>query len=181
MICIAVAGPWYARNAVSAVKFAIFSSRYNEIAEGRPDRVRARSPRGRDGEGSGRMAADRHGSDRGAGRPGMRAREAEAMAANPGLTVHAALAHRPFHSDGLAGAGTAAAILLCPSYFDARFLLPIWPVLAVDLGTRLRSLAEPARSVPKVLVGLAWPRACWRPRHRGSRTGQSRLTGRPPA
>ena len=39
VICIAVAGPWYARNAVSTVKFAIFSSRYNEIAEGRSDRV----------------------------------------------------------------------------------------------------------------------------------------------
>ena len=35
----AVAGPWYALNATRAVKFARFSSRYNEIAEGRPDRV----------------------------------------------------------------------------------------------------------------------------------------------
>ena len=34
VVCLAVAGPWYLKNAGSAVKFAIFSAKYNELATG---------------------------------------------------------------------------------------------------------------------------------------------------
>ena len=35
LVCLAVAGPWYWKNVRPAVKFAFFSSKYNEVATGR--------------------------------------------------------------------------------------------------------------------------------------------------
>jgi len=151
LICIAVAGPWYARNAVSAVKFAVFSSRYNELAEGRSDRVPAA-----------RRVVVMVGDL--AGWP-MTATVAAAVLA--GLLAGSrgggadsspcgerAVAQLHFTRMAWLGAGTGAVILLCPSYFDSRFLLPIWPALAVDLGTRLRAMLIRLDFTPKVLVGL---------------------------
>ncbi len=61
----------------------------------------------------------------------------------------------------LSAAGTGAVVLLWPSYYDSRFLLPIRPALAVDLGTRLRAVVIRHDFTPKVLVGLGLAmRAC---------------------
>ncbi len=52
------------------------------------------------------------------------------------------------------GALTAALVLLGPPYFDTRFLIPIWPVLAVELGTRLAAVRVRLRLVQRALVGI---------------------------
>ena len=54
------------------------------------------------------------------------------------------------------GAGIAAAVLLYPAYFDTRFLLPIWPVLAVAIGECLHRSAIRLAAIPKTLVGLGF-------------------------
>jgi hypothetical protein len=141
-----IAGPWYARNTKAAVRFALFSARYNVEAEARPD-------------------ADP--------RLTRLPRLAEALAGWPlvgaGLLAGAAAARRPVRNPGTmdhftllaaAGAVSGAAGLLVPLYFDPRFLLPIWPALAVCLGgwvaaagRRDRWLAAPAWCL--LGVGLA--------------------------
>ncbi len=151
VMCVAVAGPWYARNTVSTVKFAIFSSRYNELAEGRSDRI----PTARR---VGMLVRDL------AGWPIAATVAAAAVAAwvtgskagGAGSRPSGERAVRQFHFTRMAwlGAGTGAVVLLWPSYFDSRFLLPIWPALAVDLGTRLRAVLTQLDFTPKVLVGL---------------------------
>ena len=35
LVCLVIAGPWYFKNAPAAIKFALFSSKYNELATGR--------------------------------------------------------------------------------------------------------------------------------------------------
>ncbi len=52
------------------------------------------------------------------------------------------------------GAGIAAAVLLIPAYFDTRFLLPIWPVLAVAIGASVHSQLFRLPVIPKTLLGL---------------------------
>jgi Dolichyl-phosphate-mannose-protein mannosyltransferase len=134
--CAAIAGPWYVSNANTAYKFAQFSSRYNEIAELRP----GRDPTAR------RlvlMAADL---------PGWPlvatfgiAAVLVALVARSQTPTADSLADEALRDDRGAlfsrmawlGAGSAATILLWPLYFDTRFLMPIWPVVAVDLGRRL--------------------------------------------
>ena len=150
-VCLAVAGPWYFKNAVPAVKFAFFSSRYNEVATG-SDRVptarraadmasdlagwplpaplpRVRAGRGSSGDGRSRREVDEN-SDRNV------------------------LARISFTRMAWLGAGIAAAVLLFPAYFDTRFLLPIWPVLAVAIGAGLRSHGLRLPVIPKTLLGL---------------------------
>jgi hypothetical protein len=154
--CTAVAAPWYAFNAGKAVKFAQFSSKYNVIAEGRAQSVSVARRLVL-------MTADL---------PGWPVAVTLTCAS---LYLVASVRRRGLRDEngpvgpkptslqarfsGMAwlGAGTAAAILLGPSYFDTRFLLPIWPVLAVDLGRRL-SVSFPRLSlIPQFLLvaGLA--------------------------
>jgi hypothetical protein len=123
-----VAGPWYAWNGPEAVRFARFSARYHELAEGRD----AATPR------LVRLESLALGV---AGGPALvsvalgvlcgmrRRREAQAK---PG-DAFAALA--------LSGAVGGLAILLVTPYFAPRFLLPIWPALAVVLGGWLARVA----------------------------------------
>jgi hypothetical protein len=153
VICLAVAGPWYARNAGSALRFAIFSSRYNELALGRSDRVDAARRLAL-------MVGDL---------PGWPLTITAAAAAMAGLAVGArgrdvgcallpnetcSEAHRDFSRMAWLGAGTGAAILLVPSYFDPRFLLPVWPSVAIDLGTRLGVLLTRSGSIHRLALGL---------------------------
>jgi 4-amino-4-deoxy-L-arabinose transferase-like glycosyltransferase len=154
-VCLAVAGPWYARNGGRAVKFAFFSSRYNEVATGN-DRV-ATAHRAaeiaRDVAGwpltvtiaAGVLAV----ATLGRGKP----LEAAAEAAS----LRQGLARACFTKMAWLGAGIAAAALLYPAYFDTRFLLPIWPVLAVAIGSNMRSRVVRLPPMPKILleVGLA--------------------------
>jgi hypothetical protein len=51
------------------------------------------------------------------------------------------------------GGGIAAAPLLFTSYFDPRFLLPIWPVFAVAIGTCLSLRMPLASAVTRSLCG----------------------------
>jgi 4-amino-4-deoxy-L-arabinose transferase-like glycosyltransferase len=151
LICIAVAGPWYARNAVSAVKFAIFSSRYNELAEGRSDRVPAARRMAM-------MAGDLPGwpmtvTVTAAALAGLLA-GSKGSGSYSGADSLRAAARLHFTRMAWLGAGTGAVVLLGPSYFDSRFLLPIWPALAVDLGTRLTSTLTRLDCAPRFLVGF---------------------------
>ena len=50
------------------------------------------------------------------------------------------------------GALIAAGILLYPGYFDTRFLLPIWPVIAVDLGRRCSVMLPRLERVPRIIL-----------------------------
>jgi hypothetical protein len=129
-----IAGPWFLRNGRSAVQFALFSSRYNLLAEGRTDVM----PR------SSRLAVL---GDRLLGWP---------LLATLPVVAATALGRRgragrwsPAAADFLAltavGAASGAALLLVPAYFDPRFLLPVWPASAVGLGAWLRRWADRVR------------------------------------
>ena len=156
--CVAVAGPWYARNFMETTRFAAFSARYNELAELRPERVPA----------SRRivvMAEDLAGwplcatvatAALAAWRPRLgRGRDSQSHdrdQGSQGRERSPAQAH--FSRMAWLGFVTAALILLVPPYFDSRFLIPIWPVLAVELGTRLAAFSPRLGLAPKAVVGL---------------------------
>jgi 4-amino-4-deoxy-L-arabinose transferase-like glycosyltransferase len=152
LFCAAIAGPWYGFNASKAVKFARFSSQYNQVAEGRPDSVAL-------GRRVALIAADLPGWPL----AGLLACAALVAAAckqsgrphgETGSPVTKPIdLQSQFSAMSWLGAGTAATILLCPSYFDTRFLLPIWPVLAVDLGRRLSAALPRFPRTPRVLLG----------------------------
>ena len=152
-VCLAIAGPWYFKNARHAVRFAIFSSQYNEIAAGRTDRVAITQ---RVAE----MANDL------AGWPLIATIVVSTVAAaflrrggvdeNPTATGHQLLAQHVFTATAWIGAGCAAVVLLLPAYFDTRFLLPIWPVLAVAIGSRVGSLFAQLAAMPRSLLGLGF-------------------------
>ena len=149
-VCVAVAGPWYAKNAVPAVKFAFFSAKYNEVATGR-ERVPAV-----------RRAAEMAGDLAGwplaitvaacglavplSGR--VKSREVEEN------RDRRSLARKYFTRMAWLGASLAAAVLFYPTYFDSRFLLPIWPVLAVGIGLSLFSAANGLAAIPRIAIGV---------------------------
>jgi hypothetical protein len=151
-VCLAVAGPWYFKNAGPAVKFALFSSRYNEVASGSDGVPTARR--------AAEMASDL------AGWPLAGTVAASALAGaflgrkksreideNSNRKV---LARVWFTRMAWLGAGIAAAVLLFPAYFDTRFLLPIWPVLAVAIGASVYSQVFRLPVIPKTLLGLGF-------------------------
>ncbi len=151
-ICVAVAGPWYAKNAGPAVRFAFFSSRYNEVATG-TDRVptaRRAAEMLRDLAGwplTGTVAA----SVLAAAVWGWKKPREIDEQGNRGD-----LARTCFTRMAWLGAGIAAAVLIFPAYFDTRFLLPIWPVLAVAIGATVSSYGLRLPAFPKTLVGLGF-------------------------
>src|SRR5262249_38493330 len=118
-VCLAVAGPWYAKAAIPAVKFAFFSSKYNEVASG-AERIPA-AHRGaemlRDLPGwalMGTVAACVVASALwGRKKPGEIIKE--------GARVD--LARMTFTRMAWLGTGIAAVVLLYPAYFDTRFLV----------------------------------------------------------
>jgi 4-amino-4-deoxy-L-arabinose transferase-like glycosyltransferase len=149
LVCLALAGPWYWKNAGPAVRFAFFSSKYNEVATGR-DRVPAARR-------AVEMARDL------AGPPLIGTIAAGTLAVallgrrkQPETTKDSdrqALAQTCFARMAWLGAGIAAAVLLYPAYFDTRFLLPIWPVLAVAIGSSVHLSAIRLPAVPKTVLG----------------------------
>ncbi len=151
-VCVAVAGPWYAKNAGPAVKFAFFSAKYNEVATGRE-----RAPAIRR---AAEMTSDLAGWPLAitvaasglvvsiSGR--MKPREVEKE------SDREMLARACFTRMAWLGAGIAAAVLLYPSYFDSRFLLPIWPVLAVAIGLTVHSHANRLAAIPKIALGVGF-------------------------
>jgi hypothetical protein len=150
LACLAIAGPWYARNAASAVRFARLSSRFNLVAEGRS---RGLGP----GERLTRIMADIPGwpvvltlgtaawfaSSRGRrdGRdPADLSTDLDPIARRFGiLTCTSTIA--------------AAAVLMVPAYFDTRFLLPLWPALAVVLGGEAARFFAVAPPAGRTLIG----------------------------
>ena len=135
-----IAGPWYVRNGRAAVDFARFSSRYNVEAEGRSDRTptieRLESMASRV-VGWPAMIAIGIGLSRGFRR---RVESANPLAAD--FTLLATL-----------GALGGATILLIPAYFDPRFLLPIWPSLAVACSGMFLNVGWAPPTLP---VGERW-------------------------
>jgi Dolichyl-phosphate-mannose-protein mannosyltransferase len=183
-VCLAVAGPWYFRNARTAVKFAIFSAKYNEMATGR-DRVpvsqraaemasdlagwplvvttagsaiafallrrkgQMARPGGNGGFAAGSAIADHLAKDRETVRnsgpyeepvPGGQQRDME----------------HTFRQMAWLGAGIAAVAILYPTYFDTRFLLPIWPAIAVAVGTGVSLQFARLRAIARALIGVGF-------------------------
>jgi 4-amino-4-deoxy-L-arabinose transferase-like glycosyltransferase len=151
-VCVAVAGPWYAKNLGPAVKFAFFSSKYNQLATGRAPVAAAERAAG--------MASDMPGW------PLSFTIAATALAAaffgregalddgDSGVRRSAALTC--FTRIAFLGAGGAAIALLYPAYFDTRFLLPIWPVVAVAFGSRMSLPYFGLPALAKASLGLGF-------------------------
>ncbi len=125
-----IAGPWYALNLRETLAFAAESSRYNLLA----DSPLPTPPRWH------RVI------DLAENLPGW------PLLVAGGVTAVGAFARRTRPSDpappavgsnltrlALLGAGSGTLILLLTSHFDPRFLLPVWPALAVSLGGFLRA------------------------------------------
>jgi 4-amino-4-deoxy-L-arabinose transferase-like glycosyltransferase len=137
-----IAGPWYARNGAEAVRFARFSARYHQVAEGRDtgtprlERLEAMAlgVAGGPALAAGMLAAL---ATRRRPRPGTPPRQA------PGFATLALL-----------GASGGLALLLVTPYFAPRFLLPIWPALAVVLGGALAAPAGRPLPRPALAGGL---------------------------
>jgi hypothetical protein len=183
-VCLAVAGPWYFRNARAAVNFAIFSVKYNEMATGR-DRVPVLQR-------AAEMASDlvgwplivtTAGSTIALALLGRKAL-ADPPSGDAEFPVGSAIADRlagssqtvrnsgPYeepmrrgqqrdvahHFRRMAGlgAGIAAVVLLCPAYFDTRFLLPIWPVVAVAVAMSVSVPLSRLRAIPRALIGVGF-------------------------
>ena len=54
------------------------------------------------------------------------------------------------------GAGIGAVVLLFPAYFDTRFALPVWPVVAVAMGSSFGRPFFRLPALPKALLGLGF-------------------------
>lgn len=144
LVCLAVAGPWYARNLPAAVRFGVLSSRFNIDVEGRSaivppiDRLSA-------------LIADLPGwpmtvilavAGVYSARLWWMSRTAPEAA---GPTVERLAVARLFSVFTVLCALTAGGILMLPQHFDSRFLLPLWPALAVALSGPLAwMIAQPA-------------------------------------
>ncbi|MGZ3469713.1 MAG: glycosyltransferase family 39 protein, partial [Isosphaeraceae bacterium] len=150
--CLAVAGPWYACNARAAVRFGTFSARYNLLAEGQPRIV---PPRDR----LGRILSDLPGwplivmlgvvgfgiSVRRGSNPTLETAETAALCSTPAR----------FRVLAVASTLVAAGALMIPAYFDTRFLLPLWPSIAVVLGGALAQAFRGLTFRPRVAIGAA--------------------------
>ncbi len=140
-----VALPWYAMNGRAAAEFARFSSRYNLVALGESGGL-PRSSRPL------LLASEL------AGVPLLATLAVAGCAAVAGRRGRAvgggSVAARMFVGLSVVGAASGAVILLYPPYFDPRFLLPVWPALAVCLGPVLRD-ATARRSRPGALATFA--------------------------
>ncbi len=150
VMSLAIAGPWYALNTAKAVKFAIFSSRYDEVARDRSNRVST-------AERAAAIVGDL------AGWP-LAATFVSATLVGTVLAWRKSKssAHRETEQSDIQahlgrmawlGFGTSAVVLLYPSYFDPRFLLPIWPVLAIDIGRRFHLMMASLNATPRLLLG----------------------------
>jgi hypothetical protein len=154
LACVVVAAPWYVHHAPSAVHFALYSSRFNIVAEGQSqlrsiwDRVVL-------------ILADL---------PGW------PLVAVVGFSACFMLAARwrgwndesrrfaeiqptcqHFRLMTAASVIGATMVLMVPPYFDTRFLLPLWPAVTVALGGPIARLVTSLGFVPRMLAaaGLA--------------------------
>jgi len=150
--CLVVAGPWYACNARAAVRFGTFSARYNLLAEGQSRIV---PPWDR----LGRILGDLPGwplivmlgvvgfgiSVRRGSNPALETAETAALCSTPAR----------FRVLVVASTLVAAVALMIPVYFDTRFLLPLWPSIAVALGGALAQAFRGLTFRPRVAIVAA--------------------------
>ena len=122
-----VAGPWYLDNLGEAIRFAAFSAQYNVIALG-------------EARGIPRIERPFALIEILLGGPllGAVALSCLAAVARKHPTWARSDSSRTFLVLSILGAASGAVLLLIPPYFDPRFLLPIWPSLAVALSPALR-------------------------------------------
>ncbi len=151
--CLAVAGPWYLCNARAAVQFGAFSARYNLVAEGQSHIVPV-------WQRLWQILTDL---------PGW------PVVATLGLAGFAISFRRPslfrstvatttaqgtmtasrFRLMTLASILVAAGALMLPAYFDTRFLLPLWPSMAVALGGVLAEVFRGVSFRPRAAMAAA--------------------------
>ncbi len=128
---LAVAAPWYVRNAASAVRFASYSTRFNLVALGQTHVTSV-------GERLARILADLPGWPLAAilGTVGccmaVKRRQSGDISLEGFFRADSPAAL--FRILTVASLLAMTAVLMIPPYFDTRFLLPIWPPLAVVLG-----------------------------------------------
>jgi hypothetical protein len=154
LMSVLIAGPWYGRNAVATIRFASYSSRFSELAEGRSDVVST----------TGRLvglAADLPGWPLVCGLLLVCSTAWIGIQRSASLPVDSAplansIAQR-FEVLAAASALVGTGILLVPAYFDSRFLLPLWPSLSVGLGGRFASVLIRLGTLPRLTMyaGLA--------------------------
>jgi len=148
--CLAVAGPWYACNARSAVQFGAFSARYNLIAEGQSRIIPAWDRLGRIlGDLPGwplivLLGVVGFGLSIGRGsKPTLETAETAAPCSSAAR----------FRVLVIASTLVAGGVLMIPAYFDTRFLLPLWPSIAVALGSGLAQAFRGLTFRPRVAIG----------------------------
>jgi 4-amino-4-deoxy-L-arabinose transferase-like glycosyltransferase len=150
--CLVVAGPWYARNAPAAVQFGAFSARYNLLAEGQSQIVPT-------GDRLIRILGDLPGwpllVTLGAVGFAVSVRQSEPSfetAETDGPCTPSARFRVLVVASTLAAAGA----LMIPAYFDTRFLLPLWPSIAVALGGALAREFRTLTFSPRAAIGTAF-------------------------
>jgi 4-amino-4-deoxy-L-arabinose transferase-like glycosyltransferase len=150
--CLAVAGPWYARNAQAAVKFGAFSARYNLLAEGQSQTVPVWGRLVRIlGDLPGwpllvTLGVVGFGISIGSGSSSTLLTGETAAYRSPSAYYCALV---------VASTLVAAGVLIIPAYFDTRFLLPLWPSVAVALGGALARGFRGWNFRPRAAMGAA--------------------------
>jgi hypothetical protein len=135
LVALVIAGPWYARNFASALTHARYSSRFNEYA-GNPTVVPL-------AEGLTSLVTDVSGlCSAGAVLVLLAGATARRYWGPPSQALAAPA--EPLASHFLWGAlltsVTAAGLFLTLSYYETRFVAPVWPTLAVCLAGAVRPI-----------------------------------------
>jgi hypothetical protein len=150
LVCVTVAAPWYVHHGSSAVRFALYSSRFNLVAEGQSqlksvwDRLVL-------------ILADLPGWPLVAvvGFPAflMSAARWRAWDDESGGFAEIQPSSQYFRFMTAASLIGATAVLMVPTYFNTRFLLPLWPAVSVALSGPIARLVASQRFVLRMLAG----------------------------
>ena len=152
LVCVLIAAPWYVHNAPTAARFALFSARFNLVAEGQShvkpvwDRLVL-------------LLADLPGWPLAVllGISGflISGRVKAARKGNPDPSPSFLFLRRIFADCPQQVWSCATAVLLVPSYFDSRFLLPLWPSVSVALSGPAAGLMGSLGVVPRAFTNAA--------------------------
>ena len=146
-----VAASWYVHHAPSAVRFALYSSRFNLVAEGQSqlksvwDRLVL-------------ILADLPGWPLVAvlgilGLLACRLRGGSAGTTNREALPRSRPLRTHFRLMTAASLIGATVVLMVPPHFDTRFLLPLWPAVSVALSGPIARLVASLGFVPRMLAG----------------------------
>jgi hypothetical protein len=130
-VVLVVAGPWYARNYQNVLDHARYASQFDELALGKSDEsMRILRVPAAAGAIAGWFVV-------------LTAVVAEILIATRKHALPAALpASRHLERLALLGLLVSTIVLLFPSYFELRFLLPAWPAVEVVVGGRCCQAVE---------------------------------------